>query len=603
MADYQSAGVFTEEVPSGQTAILSVSTSTFATAGWTPRGPENKALLCTSLADYFRKFGTYWKNSDMPLAVTAFYKNAGQNLYAVRVVPADATLAEGSIPGRWLIKAISRGTWGNLVRLVLKGNDNSYNHATAAYSLFDVQVEEESVDGLGDYSVVETYEGVDLVDVDSPDYFPLVLNDEQNGSDEVRIEMGVSGGVPSAFLPTAVAGEALGTGNGSQTAFAATLASDPVALFTAKVKVNGVVVAQDNGRGKFTMVGNAFTAISGTLAYDTGAVALTFTPAVGNGLAITADYYQVGAKSIAYDLSGGTDGTAVTRAEVSDPVLQLDRKGIYALDLVDEILNIGLADFRGDATVAGDLISYCEGRQDCFAILDTRPGIDAQDAKNYKQVTLASLSSWYGIYHPGIKIADPLKNGKPKAISPVGHIAGVYARTDLNRNVGKAPAGTSDGALNFSLGLETPLDKGGRDLIYPANVNPLIDTPATGRCVWGARTGQVVGDFNLVQVRRLFIFLRKSTYNSTQDLVFEGIDDSLLALVGLRMSSFMTRLTGQGYFASRVPAQAFQVICDSSNNTPVTIAARKLITRIKVAPQTPAEFVVFEFERQLNALA
>lgn len=602
MGEFLSAGVFTEEVRSGETAILSVSTSNFATVGWLPRGEENKAVLTTSLTDYFRKFGTYWKNSDAPLAITAFFKNGGSRAYVVRVVPADAVAAQVEIPNRWLIKAISRGAWGNLVRAVVRGNQNNYDFATATYSKFDVLIQEETVDGDGDFATVETFEAVELTDEDSASYLPTVLNDEENGSNEVRITAVSGGGVPSAFTPSTITAESVGSGNGVQTVFTHTTAQTPVAPFTLKIKVNGVVVGKDNGRGKLELV-TGYTSLSGTVNYETGALSVTFTPAVASSQPITLDYLKAGAAQLEYDLTGGADGTEVLRAQVSDPTLEAGLKGLYALNTVDEMLSIGLPDFRGDATVAADLLAYCDGRQDCFAILDTKPGIDAQDAKNYKQVTLASLSSWGALYYPGVKVADPLKGGKPKVISPVGHVAGVFARTDSTRNVGKAPAGTIDGALNFCLGLERVLSKGERDLIYPAGINPLIDSTATGRAVWGTRTLEVAGDFNLVNVRRLFMFLRKSVFNSTQDLVFEPIGDGLFTVVGLRMASFLGRLTQEGYFASRVPSEAFLVTVDSSNNTPESIAARQLITDILCAPSTPAEFVRFRFQRSLNKLS
>ena len=57
MAELLSAGVYIEELKSAEQAILGVSTSNFATVGWLPRGEENKAILCGSLQDYFRKFG------------------------------------------------------------------------------------------------------------------------------------------------------------------------------------------------------------------------------------------------------------------------------------------------------------------------------------------------------------------------------------------------------------------------------------------------------------------------------------------------------------------------------------------------------------------
>lgn len=602
MAEFLSADVFTEEVASGESAILGVSTSTFASVGWLPRGPENKAILTTSLPDYFRKWGGFWKNSDMPLAATAFYKNGGVRAYFVRVCPADAEKATATAASHWGFDAISRGAWGNLLRVAIRGNQNNYDVATAEYSKYDVDLLEETIDGEGDFAVVESYEAVDLEDADSAEFFPEVLNDEQSGSKVARIR-NLGAGVPAALLPSPYTNESVGSGDGSQTVFTHTAANPPIAAFTLKVKVAGNVVATDDGRGKLTRVGTFFSGVSGTVGYTDGAISVAFSPAVSGGAPISVDYVKRGALEVTYDLAGGADGTAVGNAEITDPALAAEKKGLYALDDVDEVLNIGLPDFDGDAVAALALIDYCSGREDCFAILGTKRGIDAQDAKNYKQVTLGSLSSYAALYYPGIKIADPLKNSRPRAISPVGHVAGRYAFTDIKRNVAKAPAGTVDGALSYALGLERNLSKGERDLIYPVNINPLVDTPATGRCIWGDRTLQISGDFNLVQVRRLFIFLRRSVFLSTQDLVFEPIGDQLFSTVTFRMTSFLNRLTSENYFASRVPAEAFRVTCDGTNNTDDTIAARQLITDTLVATQNPAEFVRFRFQRSLKKLS
>jgi|GEM_PF-3849385 len=602
MSEFLSAGVFTEEVRSGESAILGVSTSTFASAGWLPRGLENKAVLTTSLPDYFRKWGGYWKNSDLPLAATAFFKNGGSRAYFVRVCPSDATAATASEPSKWKYDAISRGAWGNNVRLVIRGNENNYDFNTAIFSKYDIELQEESSDGAGDFAIVETFEAVDLSDADAADYFPEVVNDDATGSKIVKIS-DLGGGIPASLIPSATTDEAVDTGDNVQTSFAATLANPTIAAHTLKVKVDGVVAAKDNGRGVLTLVGTVFSGVSGSIDYETGDLAIAFTPAPGLGEAITADYIKKGVDEIVYDLSGGTDGTSVSANDIVDASLSADKKGLYALDDVDEVLNIGLPDFDGDVVAANGIIDYCAGREDCFAILGCARGIDAQDAKIYRQVTLNSLSSYGALYYPGVKVSDPLKNGRSRAISAVGHIAGRYAYTDQKRNVAKAPAGTVDGALAFTTGLERVLSKGERDLIYPVNINPLIDTPATGRAIWGARTLELSGDFTLVPVRRLFIFLKRSVWLSTQDLVFEPIGDDLFSITSFRMTAFLNRLTSENYFSSRVPAEAFRVVVDNSNNTDATKLARQLITDILVSTQTPGEFIRFRFQRSLKALS
>lgn len=602
MAEFLSAGVFIEEIASGQTAIIGVSTSTFASAGWTPRGIENTAVLCTSLPDYFRKFGSYWSKSDAPLGVTAFFKNGGARLYFVRVTPDDAIAASGSTVA-WIINAISKGVWGNSVRLVIAGNENYYDYATATYSRFDIEVQEESSDGAGDFATTESFEAVSLDNSEDPDYFPEVLNDSLNGSGTVRVVAG-SGGIPSDFDSTQVTAEVLGSGTGSQSTFAMTLAQPSVAPFSLKIKVSGGIEAVDDGRGRFVLADTASgqSAVSGSIDYETGVMTIDLLPPPINSAPLTVDYYKAGVSSLAIDLINGADGTSVGRAQVTSPGLEADYKGIYAFLKLDEILNLGLMDFRGNATIAGDLISFAEGRQGTFVILDSPSGADAQDAKNYKLVTLGSQSSYGAIYWPGVKIADPLKNDRPRTISPVGHVAGVYARTDNNKNVGKAPAGQLDGALNFCLGLEQEVTKGDRDVVYPSNVNPMRADAVVGRAVWGARTLAISGDFNLINVRRLFLFLEQSTFLQTHDLVFEPLTEDLFSTVTLRLTSFCTNLTQEGYFASRVPAAAFRITCNTTNNTVDTIKARQLICDVEVAPSIPGEFIRFRFRPSFQPL-
>lgn len=604
MTEFLSPGIFIAEKKSQQQSINGVSTSNFATVGWTQKGIENKAILVGSLREFFRKFGTFWKNSDLPLAVTAFFQNGGARAYIVRVTPEDAVAASGSMSGLWTLNAISKGTWGNQARLVVKGNNNYYDTATATYSRFDLEVQEESADGANDWSVSESYDAVSLSDSDSADYLPLVINDTESGSDLIQV-VEVSGGIPSAFASQSVSGEYLvsGTGAGSQL-IAASLLNVPVAKHTMKLTVDGTVIATDDGKGKFKIAsGSGFTSVVGTINYTTGAISVTVTPGPSSGAEVAANYYKAGATSVAYELSGGVDGTEVTRSEVTDPQLALEYKGIYALDMVDEILNIGLPDFPGDSVIHQDLIAYCEGRKDCFAILDTEFGIDPQDAINYKTLTLGSVSNYAAIYYPQVKVADPLLNGKSRVISCVGHVAGVFARTDNDRNVAKAPAGQIEGRLNFVVDTERLLSKADRDILYPRNINIMRSDAIVGRCVWGSRTLETVGDFTQVPHRRLFQFLEKSIFNSTHDLVFEPITEALFNTINLRLDSFLGVLTGLNYFASNNPSEAYRIVVDSSNNTADTIKSRLVIVDILVAVQNPAEFILFRFERSLETLS
>lgn len=603
MAEFLSAGVYIQEKKSSSQTVAGVSTSTFASVGWLERGPVNKAVYIGGPTEFKSKFGNVWSHSDLPLAMSGYFSNGGQRAWIVRVVPTDAVSASVSIPsGLWQIDAFSQGTWGNRLKVRLSGNKNYYTTATAVYSKFDVTVYEESSDGANDFSQTEIWEALDLVNSSAADGILTVINDEDTGSESIKITE-LSGGVPSVFNPTTVTAESWGTGaSGTSQTVTHVAVQVPIAPFTLKIKVDGTTVAEDDGRGKFRQVGSGYTAITGTINYTTGSSSIVFTPGV-TGTAITGDYVKAGVAYADYDLVGGADGTAVTRSEVSDAAsLQADKKGLWALDAVVDMCSIGLPDFMGDEVVQGDLISYCENRKDFFAILDCPKGMDSQDAYNYRRVTLGSQSSYAALYWPNVKVADPLLGGRSRVMSPVAHIAGVYARTDTNRNVAKAPAGVSDAFLSFVTGLERIPTKSDMDLVYPSNLNPFKEDPLTGRVIWGSRTLQLVGDYPQISWRRLAIFLEKSFYNASQDLVFEPITEELFARVTLRFTSFLEALTGQDYFASRNPAEAFRFTCDSSNNTSSTIAQRMLIGDCLFAVQQPSEFVILRFERSLNTL-
>jgi phage tail sheath protein FI len=597
MAEFLSAGVYIQEVPSKQTTVAGVSTSNFASVGWLQRGPVNKATYVTGPTSFAEKFGGVWSKSDLPLAMTAFFSNGGSRGYIVRVVPSDAAKAQVIVPsGLWKFIAANEGTWANNVVVQLAGNKNYYNVDTAEYSRFDVVVFEGG-------QQKEIFEAVDLVNPDSASGILTVVNSEIGGSELIVAEE-MAGGIPSLFDPTPVADEALGVGAGGATqVITHTMAALPLAKFSLKISVDGVVVAEDDGRGRIVQVGTGYTSIAGSINYTTGSLSMTFTAGVTLADAITADYIKAGSDAINYTMAGGLDGTSISRSDVSDAAsLQASKKGLWALDEITEMCMVALPDFMGDSVVANDLIGYCSNRKDFFAILDTPKGSDAQDAYNYMKNKIANQSSYAAIYWPNVKVNDPLLGSRPRVMSNVGHIAGVYARTDGQRNVAKAPAGVNDGFLNFVVDLERVPTKGDMDLLYPANINPLKKDPLTGLVVWGSRTLQLSGDYPQVPWRRLAQFLEKSFFNSSQDLVFEPLTAELFARTSARFSGFLADLTAEGYFASKVPEEAFRFICDETNNTPASIAQRKLIGDCLFAVASPAEFVVMRFERSLELL-
>lgn len=306
----------------------------------------------------------------------------------------------------------------------------------------------------------------------------------------------------------------------------------------------------------------------------------------------TVDYYAVAADDeVTCDITGGSDGSAITRSNISAAALAGDQLGMYALDKTDDLLQIVIPDFETDSTVSGDVIDYADTRKDRFAIVSVPEGFSVQEAKNYKTVTLNKSSNRAAIYYPHIKIIDPVTE-KAVNVPPGGHVAGIYARTDAERNVAKAPAGVSDGAIRFAIGLERKLTFPECGSLNQVNVNCLLDNTTVGRVVWGARTMESVGEFPYIQMRRLFMFVEKSIFNSTQIHVFESNTPGLRARIKLQIESFLLGLFNTNHFSGSSPGDAFFVVDKTTSDD---VAKGIVRFEIGLAPTRPAEFISFEF--------
>ena len=528
----------------------------------------------------------------------------------------------------WTLSAVSAGVWGNDLQLSIAGNINSPGTLPGTFTAFDVNVLQLNT-ASNTYQVVETYEECNFTDPTSQVFFPDVVNDLS-----ALITVSEPGGNTFPEQLNSVQ-QNLVIGGGDGTSGTATFTN--VALFTSSnlIQPRSVTITYTSGGVIQTIkddgAGNLYGSIdpSGTNVINYGSGLLSVKLASGaladaNTL-VTAKFSFVPAaigpiSTSSLDLTNfgspvaGTDGTFDSthfgREQMTDPAasfgsstLAASYAGLYALDRVDEILQVVVPDLAGDAVATGQLLDYADTHAasaaggDRFIILTTPKGQTPQKAVDWFLHTLGRYSDYAALYWPWVQVSDPLSNGRPLTIPPLGHIAGVYARTDNNKNVGKAPAGVTDGKLNSLIGLEYVATKGERDFVAPAKINPLISSTQTGMAVWGARTISSDSNWRYVNARRLFMFLEKSIYNSTFWVVFENNGAGLWAKISAQLNGFMTSLFQQGYFAGTSPSQAFQIIVDNSNNTPATIEQGDVFISVAAAPNTPAEFVVFQFSQ------
>lgn len=205
------------------------------------------------------------------------------------------------------------------------------------------------------------------------------------------------------------------------------------------------------------------------------------------------------------------------------------------------------------------------------------------------------------LYFPRVIQADPLREGQTDTFVPCGIIAGIMAKTDVQRGVWKAPAGIDAGILGIQ-GLQVNLSNDENGVLNPLGINCLrYFPPVYGRVVWGARTlrgaDQLADEYKYLPVRRTLLFLEESLYRGTQWVVFEPNDEPLWAQIRLNIGAFMNGLFRQGAFQGKTPKEAYFVKCDSETTTQYDIDRGIVNIIVGFAPLKPAEFVILKFQQ------
>jgi phage tail sheath protein FI len=292
------------------------------------------------------------------------------------------------------------------------------------------------------------------------------------------------------------------------------------------------------------------------------------------------------------------------------------KSGIFALEGADLFNLLCIPpDIPGgdtDPSVYSAAMAYCQKRR-AMLIVDSPASwsANAANAANTAQNKFSNPAvgdlSLVGdgarnaaIYFPRVLEADPLSQGQISTFAPCGIIAGVMARTDVQRGVWKAPAGI-DATLNGIAGVEVNLTNDENGQLNPLGVNCLRTFPVYGSVVWGARTlrgaDQLADDYKYVPVRRLALFLEESLYRGTQWVVFEPNDEPLWAQIRLNVGAFMQTLFVQGAFQGQTPKDAYFVACDKNTTTQNDINLGIVNIVVGFAPLKPAEFVILQIQQ------
>jgi phage tail sheath protein FI len=227
------------------------------------------------------------------------------------------------------------------------------------------------------------------------------------------------------------------------------------------------------------------------------------------------------------------------------------------------------------------------------------------DAHRKPKDTLADVQNqrqqfdtkYAALYHPWLLIPDPypvtLAQLQDYPIPPSGHTVGIYARTDIERGVHKAPANE---VVRGIIGVQRILNKEQQDILnpFPVNINVIRDFRDNNRGirVYGGRCITSDSDWKYVNVRRLLIFIENSIDRGLQWVVFEPNAEPLWARVRRSISNFLTLVWRNGALEGTKVEEAYFVKCDRTTMTQTDIDSGRLIVVVGVAPVKPAEFVI-----------
>ncbi|WP_197358955.1 phage tail sheath family protein, partial [Streptomyces clavuligerus] len=302
-------------------------------------------------------------------------------------------------------------------------------------------------------------------------------------------------------------------------------------------------------------------------------------PAIGSWLALEGGDDAYPGLSVA-DFTG-TDGGSGRRT------------GIVALEDIDEV-SVCAVPAMWSGTVESALVTHCELLRDRFAVLDPQDGLDLEGIQAFRE---RFDTRYAALYYPWLVTRDPSVN-RDVEVPPSGHLAGIYARVDVERGVHKAPANTVIRGIRAVDGIAQDVTKRHQDLLNPKGINALRFFPGFGQRVWGARTLSSDSSWKYINVRRLFLFLEESIDEGTQWVVFEPNDEALWALVRQTVTNFLTTVWRSGALAGTTADEAFFVACDRTTMTEDDLANGRLICVIGVAPVFPAEFVIFRIQQK-----
>ncbi|MEQ1903088.1 MAG: phage tail sheath C-terminal domain-containing protein [Pirellulaceae bacterium] len=618
-------GVYIEEIPSGVRTITGVATSTAAFVGRALRGPVNKAVTINSFGDFERIFGGLWVESKLGFAVRDFYLNGGSQAIIVRLFePNESAIQNTLIAATTEAQTASDAVKSAVDTAAAAGGATVQSVVTAA------QTAATTAGGAGPAAKA----AADALAKAATDAAAVVNPAPTPATVAAAVSAAVAKAVADAAISVAPRTKAQLSAKGldldaayegrwgnyirarvdldvaESVATSFGLAKSDLFNLSVRDTKTGItevfrnLTVKDSPRRVDKVLENESRLLRATPSLPTSTPQAHGDPAPGKDI-----FDDDTASSKVPDDKKATDGSALTINSFTGPGTEAAKQGLYALEQADlfNLLCIPpyLATDDVDSGLIDEAIKYCEKRRAMFLI-------DPPTAWNHKDKAKAGIENDVGaasknaaIFFPRLRQRNPLRDNQLDDFVPSGAVAGLFARTDTNRGVWKAPAGLEATLVGVPQ-LSVPLTDNENGELNTKGINCLRAMPAAGRVIWGSRTrvgdDRLASEWKYIPVRRTALFVEESLYRGTQWVVFEPNDEPLWAQIRLNVGAFMHNLFRQGAFQGKSPRDAYFVKCDKESTTQNDINLGIVNIVVGFAPLKPAEFVVIKIQQMVGQI-
>ena len=295
-----------------------------------------------------------------------------------------------------------------------------------------------------------------------------------------------------------------------------------------------------------------------------------------------------------YSLGHGTDGT-VTSGDLETAYDLFEDEELVDISFL--IVGPDTLDNNNSSPLVQKVYDIVSSRQDCLGVLSPQKDdvVDEEDPhtkiKEYRDKlnvgSLRDLKGSFMVMDDNWKYQFDKYNNKNCWVPCCGDTAGLMAETDVERAAWFSPGGRS---LKNVIKLGWKSKKSERDSLYPLGINSITTFPGEGAILYGDRTMLVrPSAFDRINVRRLFIVLRKSISKTARSFLFENNTSYTRERFKSTVIPFLEEIQG------RQGITDFKVVCDDTNNTGQVIDENRFIGDIYIKPTRSINFIELNF--------